>query len=896
MSIHQHADPRADAPAALLTVVDRDARRALVTGAEESKPTGIDFVEVVPMAQTLSVLGLNRPPRWRMLLVHLLRGPVPQHWDADRVAIFGGVRADPAVNPVEVAWAAPALAITGPDGGPVPALPPGLTPADRTLVQAVVAVDRRDRVLVVRTTSWGDLSGYVLRIVAGDGDSLPPELDPPLAQERFSFAVDCPATLDCRRPDRRQAVPGSQPVLDYLARDYPALRRRLLDRLATLIPGWKDTIGADIGVTLVELMAHLGDLYAYRQDAAAQEAYLTTARMRTSVRRHARLLGYPMGDGCSARTWLAFEVPENLRSRSLRVRGQAAVCDGGTIPAPVDQRRTPLGALDAGATVFETTRAIEVRRARNAIPLHPWGYRSHGAQDERLILPPGSTAAFLAVPADEDPALRAGDVIVLAELPSGGALHPRLGDPDHRQAVRLTRDPVTVPDALTDENSFGPGESAVQIRVLEIRWEAADALDRPLVVSEPGPDGRPVCRAVALANVVLADNGATILDEQLEQVQDGGVFDDVPPGPYRPRLDRPGIAFVDPVDPLTGAAAGASSAREAAVPRPVDARAALRLHGDARPWAVRPDLISSSSWDSHVVVETDDAGLAWLRYGDGVHGRRPPDGTLFSATYRIGAAAAGNVAAGTLTEPLLMPDTTSAFDDRIQVWNPLPATGGRHPESVQAVQSLAPQWIRRQERAVTTADHRENAERVQGVQRAVARRRWTGSWHTVEVTVDVAASRSGDPAVPRAVLDRLEVRRMAATDVGIRQPVWVPVHIRLDGCVAPGYFAGSVAGQVRELLSAGVLPDGRRGLFHPDHLTFGQPLYLSDIMVAAMQVPGISWIEVTVLNRLGGSPDENTSHLQSGVLKAQSREIIRCDSDPNLPEFGRVDVVMGGGT
>src|SRR5699024_10509978 len=103
---------------------------------------------------------------------------------------------------------------------------------------------------------------------------------------------------------------GPQPVLDYLARDYPALRDRLLDRMSAVVPGWQDTAGADIGVTLLELMAHLGDLYAYRQDAAAVEAYLTTARLRTSVRRHARLLGYPMGDGCAARTWLALTVTD----------------------------------------------------------------------------------------------------------------------------------------------------------------------------------------------------------------------------------------------------------------------------------------------------------------------------------------------------------------------------------------------------------------------------------------------------------------------------------------------------------------------------------------------------------------------------------------------------------
>lgn len=877
MSTADRRSRLADVPAALIAAVDRDARRAAVAGAEAPDPTGIDFVEVVPMALTMEVLGRVRLPRWRTVLVHLLRGPVPDSWDARRVAILGGVRADAALNPVEVAWAVPAVAITGPADGPTPALPPGVSPADRTLVRAVVDAERRDRVLVVRTTTRGDLSGYVLRLLAPDGESLPPELDAPLAQDRFSFAIDCPTTLDCRRPAPPPSPDGPQPVLDYLARDYPALRDRLLDRMSSVVPGWQDTAGADIGVTLLELMAHLGDLYAYRQDAAAVEAYLTTARLRTSVRRHARLLGYPMGDGCAARTWLALTVTD-----PAELSAGSAVGDGGVVPAPPGTRRTPLEAVDAGATVFETTRDIALRPARNHIPLHPWGDRSHS-------LPVGATAAFLAVPAGADPALRAGDVLILAELPPGGATGPQHGNPGHRQAVRLARDPVVVPDP------YAPGSS-----VLEIRWAVEDALLQPLVVSEPGPAGRPVPRAVALANVVLADAGATLPEETLDQVGPAAGW-----GPgrsaggsaaYRPRLERPGVACVDAVDPLAGPAAGATSARSAVRPAPAAARAAVRLDDGRREWSVRGDLLASSRVDTHLVVEADDEQVAWLRFGDGTHGRRPPTGTVFRATYRVGPGAAGNVAAGTLTEPLLRADGGQAFTaEGTEVWNPLPATGGADPEPVAAVQHLAPQHFRRQRRAVTADDHRVVAEQVVGVQRAVARRRWTGSWHAVEVLIDPLQDRAGDAALPRSVLDHLERRRMAAGDVEVRRPLWVPVHVRLTGCVHAGHRASEVTAQIRARLSAGVLPDGSRGVFHPDHLTFGQPLRLSDLVAAAMEVAGISWIEVTDLRRLGGTDTENAANLAAGLLRVGPREVIRCESDPNLPEFGRVDLEIGGG-
>ena len=60
----------------------------------------------------------------------------------------------------------------------------------------------------------------------------------------------------------------------------------------------------DLGMTLVELLAYVGDYLSYYQDAVATEAYLDTARQRISVRRHARLVDYRMHEGSNARAWV----------------------------------------------------------------------------------------------------------------------------------------------------------------------------------------------------------------------------------------------------------------------------------------------------------------------------------------------------------------------------------------------------------------------------------------------------------------------------------------------------------------------------------------------------------------------------------------------------------------
>ena len=67
------------------------------------------------------------------------------------------------------------------------------------------------------------------------------------------------------------------------------------------------------GVTLVELLAYVGDYLSYQQDAVATEAYLETARCRVSVRRHTRLMDYFMHNGCNARAWVQLRPPLMLR-------------------------------------------------------------------------------------------------------------------------------------------------------------------------------------------------------------------------------------------------------------------------------------------------------------------------------------------------------------------------------------------------------------------------------------------------------------------------------------------------------------------------------------------------------------------------------------------------------
>ncbi|MEZ0449712.1 hypothetical protein [Cellulomonas sp. ICMP 17802] len=860
-------------PSAFGAAIDRESRRATVVGSTTvpggDSLTAVDFVEVLSNHRGLPD-WIPGAPSQRTLLVHLVSDVADaSFWAGVRPRVDGGVRDDPRVNPVGVQWAFPASVVTAwTPGDPGP-----LTQGDHDLVERALPASAavRRSVLVVRTTTSGDWSTYTLHLLRPTDDGTPAGFDPPMASAEFSFTVDCPNDVDCCGPAALPPPDGPSPVLDYLARDFDALRTRLLDRVATLVPGWDDRNPADPAVMLVELFAAVGDRLGYWQDAVALEAYLGTARRRTSVRRHARLLDYAVHEGCAARVWLAFTT-----DAPTDVPAGAPVTD--VVP---EAGWRAVEAYDAGGVVVETAAPAHLVPARNAVPLYAWGDTDH-------VLPAGSTSAYLLAPATQDPHLHAGDVLVLVDDPVIPPTDPhppatlldrlRLGDPGRRFAVRLDADPVVHHDPY-----LGPDHL-----VLEIHWDAQDALARPLRVSGEGPGGAPVPRAAAMANVVLADQGATVPREPVVALPAWA-----PGRDYRPRLARTGVVWAEPVGPAR------PDAGAVALASPDASRAAAQVWVDdgERTYDARADLLASGPLDAHVVVEPDDDGVARLRFGDGVAGRDPADAPLW-ATYRLGGGGSGNVGAGRLDGLLARTDGSAAATGgaHLDVWNPLAATGGRAAEPVEQVRRLAPTAYRRQLRAVTDDDYAVVAGGVPGVQRAVARRRWTGSWYAEEVMVDPELARARDAALPVQVSDVLEVRRMAGLDVEVRRPVYVPLLVRIEGCVQDGYVGADVQRGLADVFSAHRRPDGSPGFFDPDRFTFGQPLYLSDVVATAMSVTGVAWVEVTVFGRLSDGPAATAANLAQGRVRVGRREVLRCDTDASNPENGRVDLRLRGGS
>jgi predicted phage baseplate assembly protein len=332
------------------------------------------------------------------------------------------------------------------------------------------------------------------------------------------------------------------------------------------------------------------------------------------------------------------------------------------------------------------------------------------------------------------------------------------------------------------------------------------------------------------------------------------------------------------------------AAIQATVAEPRRAIPVVRLesdrHGVAQTWTPRPDLLSSGSEATEFVVETEHDGTAFLRFGDDVHGNRPNEDTSFFATYRVGNGAAGSIGAGAIAH-IVSNDSGIAA-----VTNPLPAQGGTEPESAEDIKRDAPVAWRTKERAVTEEDYAEVAGRHAEVQRAAASFRWTGSWHTVFLTVDRRHGREIDGAFEAETRRHMERFRMAGYDLEVDGPEYVPLSVSLVVCVQPDYFRAHVRTALKRVFSNGFLDNGEPALFHPDRFTFGQSVYMSTIIAAAQAVKGVASVVVDTFERLH-QPDRKP--LDDGFLSMRQLEVARLDNDPSFPERGVLALELRGG-
>ncbi len=721
-------------------------------------------------------------------------------------------------------------------------------------VFAVEADPEDDKVLHLTVRPIGDYSTYTLSVV-DDNDQIDPIfIDPIFSEIQFKFRPGC--FNNCAPDWDIPPKPKPNPPIDYLAKDYDSFRHTLLAWMMNRVPGWQPTSEADLDQVLLSLFSAAADELSDYQDRVMNEAYLTTARKRVSLARHARLMDYHIHQGNQANTWLGLQV-----SNSHNLAKGFVVWSGNDI-------------LDSDSVVFLTRQKQAVHPLLNEMGLYSWS----GAIP---ALAAGSTSADLKLSEPGEIAAETVRVLMsngtITHLLIQEHLNPLTGeiggrDPTRRQLLKLIskktekkQDPVT-------------GEWFVRVH-----WEEKDKLQRNycfIVNCLSGDTTIPVINiSLFHGNLVQVYHGRSIsisfqeLDESLPLMSESPLFyERTKKQETICRLPGIPLAYLD--TPPGGE---------------VPPKSTLEVKVGEDLWEEVTDLIHSDDSDERgdrFIVETDELGRSLIRFGNGVNGKQLPDGAIVHCTYQIGRGLDGNVGADTLIH-----FDTNVFPQVLSCWNPFDVTNGREPEPVAEILRRVPQAYRyRQLRAITLKDYENRAAELPEVSRAFAQYRWTGSWRTVQIAIDPVGTSILTDEVREKVARHLEAVRLIGEDLEIRSPRFVPLDILVSLCIHLDYWIEDIRFILEQEFSEGYTSDGRMAFFHPDHWTFGQALRVSQIIGAVQAIQGVAHVIDVKLKRW----NEVTPGTKD-VIEVRGNEIIQVKNDRDHLEGGFIKFDIQGG-
>ena len=583
---------------------------------------------------------------------------------------------------------------------------------------------RRDRIAGHRDALDPGCFSVVVAMPEPAGAGAPPLLE--LIGPDWSASIELPQAG--APPSADLSLPAA---IDYTARDFTALRAMLLAVIdETAGRGLADHPVAETAA-LAEQLAYLGDALSYSQDGTATEAYLTSARRRISIRRHAELLDYEVGTARSARAWVRFGVSEAVTLPA----GTQLLAKGDGLPGQIDASALP-GALAAGALVFETLAPVSLEP-------DPPALQPAAGEDAPARLVAGAVQATVT---GTHPGLVPGALVLIEPaaplaIPAG-------------QVVRLT-------------------EVACHGGSTILHWGREDALAADTALTQ-------VDVQLRVGNLVLAEQAQTHDWTELAPPQPGKRF--------WPELPVRNPAYLAGAPAATDSTASAASML-AATGQAIQAAVELRAGGPGhwRSWFVRDTLLDSGPFDPGFVVEVEDGGSARLRFGDGTNGMQPPVGARFQVRVRAGGGSAGNVGIGAIAH-LVGPISAAQ-----QIGNPTRAVGGADPEPLATVRVNAPTAFRITDRAVNARDYSQIALGVDGVADATTAIVNTGGGPLARIRIHAGDWATPIAPLVQQVIAAVERRRLVGVALDVAGARSVAVTIDLEITVQAGWSLAAIS-------------------------------------------------------------------------------------------------------
>lgn len=269
------------------------------------------------------------------------------------------------------------------------------------------------------------------------------------------------------------------------------------------------------------------------------------------------------------------------------------------------------------------------------------------------------------------------------------------------------------------------------------------------------------------------------------------------------------------------------------------------------PWYQVPDFAGAGKMERAFVLD-EEKGI--LRFGNGRQGGMPK-GQIRIVSYATCAGSRGNIQNNQMGE-------FCQEQHVVRLYNPLPASGGRNPETVDACMERYREKSREKDRAVTREDYEEVIRRAPGLRiRKVKVFPSEERENSLEVVVQPYTN--GQRILAGNIYDRniirvLEKKKLLGTQIMIKKPEYIGISLRLEVVVKSRYL------QAEEKLQEHI-----RGYFE-EHMDFGKTIVYSRVFGFIDTLPETAGIRALDIHAGG-----------KGVIREHNRDI-------HIPSHGMV--------
>lgn len=613
------------------------------------------------------------------------------------------------------------------------------------------------------------------------------------------------------------------PLEDHLPRlddrSYDSILAEMRSRISRYTPEWKpvwsDLNDSDPGITMLQVVAWLGEMLAFRMNQVPDLNYL----------KFLQLLGVELRAAESAQAQITFPMrqtwPDATTIVPLGTQVIAETAGGGPpLVFEATQALTVVRPALVSVVAYDGNLSYEsaTEPNRNAVPFKPFG-------------PTASTGGALLLGFDATGAFPASELTLYAWAAEAGrrsSVTCGLGaSPSYPSAtVRWSTwtgfdwSPVTL---LKDETLAFTRSGSVVLRT---------------------PEGM-ASTVVPPETVPMYWLRAELATSQYER----------PPVLQAIRTNTMTLRQMETVrDEVLGGSTGRPDQTFRVASRPVLA-GSLRLEVDqgsgAEAWQEVEDFWASGPADQHYALNRTTGEI---RFGDGRRGAIPvanvdnPGANVVARRYQYGGGAHGNVGAGALH---MLRSAVPGIDDN-GVLNLVSSYGGRDEETLDQAKQRAPAAVRARCRAVTADDFEFFATQAADIRRAKALPLTHPSYPDVQVPGVVTVVVVPDSPQPkpwpsegtlRTVCAYLDQRRLLTTEVYVTPPSYQDVVVDVDLVADDSADLAQVQRDVEASLMRYFHPltGGEDGLGWP----FGGTIAFSRTFHRVLSIPG-----VTSVNRL----------------------------------------------